>query len=165
MLSSGSIVRNACRVQCGECCTEDPNFSFQVEGEGKTCRWLSSEEKRDKWCEKWINGVKVMKACPIRCGNCCVDDPDYIFKRNGRGRSCQFLSRLSPDTREVICNQFNNGQLIRNKCKETCGICEDDLEIPNLSPVIPPTSRENVYGSITKIGKTIGVEVGITVVL
>merc|ERR1719384_155186 len=66
---TGRKVKHACDMSCGECCGDDPNFKFKVDGTWKTCQWLQNKKKRDNWCDKRNNfGIRVGDACRVKCG-------------------------------------------------------------------------------------------------
>jgi len=51
----------------------------------QNCQWIrQTQEKKDKWCNKYNNGRSVHKACPMTCGDCCADDTEYN-RRNVNG--------------------------------------------------------------------------------
>mmetsp|Transcript_21063 Transcript_21063/g.31650 ORF Transcript_21063/g.31650 Transcript_21063/m.31650 type:complete len:166 (-) Transcript_21063:129-626(-) len=92
------VVKKKCKKACKNCgsddggngndCTDNPHYTFGTYTyEGKritrTCHWISSvdeiaKQRRNNWCNRVMNGVKVKKECPATCFVCKgpeVDSP------------------------------------------------------------------------------------------
>ena len=67
------IAKEACRVTCGTCCRDDPDFSFKYEQNvGKSCEWLATQKKNkiDKICNDDDVGGSVSYHCIETCDAC-----------------------------------------------------------------------------------------------
>jgi len=55
------IVKTQCPFSCGECCDNNPNFTFSTDNVGKRdCFWLGLQVERiELYCDKEIDGRKV----------------------------------------------------------------------------------------------------------
>jgi len=69
-----------CPISCGECCADDPTYTFGAYGQDRTCKWLSKQNKKDKdkFCPLFKNGIKVQNACHKTCDRCYTKSPTYV---------------------------------------------------------------------------------------
>ena len=96
------------------------------------------EPRRVEFCQV----AEVHVNCPISCGLCCDDDPNYVIKRHSglemEFKDCQWLSMESGRNQGLICesnNHDNNGQIVRNGCPKTCGNCKPSASLaPSMAP-------------------------------
>ena len=87
------------------------------------------ENRRIEFCQL----EEVHLNCPVACGLCCEDDPDYLFTRPiGADNNCNWLSKdtLKQDT---FCDTFNNGIMVRAACPKACGYCKSYI---SLAPIV-----------------------------
>jgi len=58
----------------GKCCVDDPDFSFDVNGNDNNCKWLSRQEPywQNIFCPLLKNGILVKNACIETCGLCII---------------------------------------------------------------------------------------------
>jgi hypothetical protein len=80
----GSFVKYRCPESCNLCCEDNYSYSFgsfSHNGEQikRTCSWITRkydliQRRRNNWCHKVINGVKVEDECVSACGKCGMND-------------------------------------------------------------------------------------------
>ena len=66
-------VRQNCEYSCGDCCEDNPFFTFEKNnGRTGTCFWLSGNDNRvDRYCSTFTSeGVAIADMCPVTCQNC-----------------------------------------------------------------------------------------------
>jgi len=69
--SKGKI-QDFCRITCGVCCFDDPNYTFEYKNRIRDCEWLRTENKAKKIvkiCEE-IKGKNIQYGCIETCGFC-----------------------------------------------------------------------------------------------
>jgi len=71
-LCMNTAVALNCPISCGHCCDNDLKYSFNVNaGSSERCSWLANnQDKKDKWCGKFLNGQLIQDGCPKECGIC-----------------------------------------------------------------------------------------------
>jgi len=97
-------VDEKCKKACKNCgnddggngndCTDNPHYTFGTYTyEGKritrTCHWISSvdeiaKQRRNNWCNRVMNGVKVKKECPATCFVCGNAGPKSNLRVEGK---------------------------------------------------------------------------------
>ena len=66
----------------------------------------------------------VPGACPISCGLCCGNDPDFTFTaRNGKTKDCQWIQNQYNRRREY-CDERKK---VRGACVDACRNCFDPV--------------------------------------
>jgi len=88
---------------------------------------LSESSRRLELCQ--INEVHT--HCPISCGKCCVDDPNFEIEVNNLNgttafKSCDWLGTSIRSKLEWWCNVRSKGKLIREGCPQSCNWCQSD---------------------------------------
>merc|ERR1740124_929071 len=71
-------VKDNCPSMCGECCMDDNEYTFGVDGVTRDCNWLSQQilahSPRHWWeenmCNELLNGKKVRDGCTKSCRAC-----------------------------------------------------------------------------------------------
>ena len=85
--SFGVPVRDACRIKCGECCADDPDFTFQANGKTRHCEWITgmnAKQRRNEYCHLSERGIPVKEACMVACNLCSKTSVSFtaiIMKR------------------------------------------------------------------------------------
>jgi len=153
--NNGIMVRVACPVACDFCkdmipstkCLNDSTFAYKGD-KTQHCVWLMRQEERENICLS----SSVSKSCPISCGECCADNPDYSFKTDGRRRTCEWLSKQDQEAQNKYCPQFINKNKVQNACLKTCGRCiktDNSTERPTVSPTSTPSTSSPSSSSTT----------------
>jgi hypothetical protein len=73
-------VKIKCRGACDNCCEDDVNYTFGTFPYNggivtRDCAWIIEapqlvEKRRNRWCNKNVNGALVESKCPVACGDC-----------------------------------------------------------------------------------------------
>lgn len=59
----------------------------------QSCAWLDGVDNKLELCDTDIN---VRETCPVACGICCEDNPDYIFDTEFWGqKDCAYISAVN----------------------------------------------------------------------
>eukprot|EP00557_Chaetoceros_sp_GSL56_P001755 CAMPEP_0176487634 /NCGR_PEP_ID=MMETSP0200_2-20121128/6252_1 /TAXON_ID=947934 /ORGANISM="Chaetoceros sp., Strain GSL56" /LENGTH=378 /DNA_ID=CAMNT_0017884507 /DNA_START=436 /DNA_END=1568 /DNA_ORIENTATION=+ len=86
----------------------------------------SSESQRVELCQV----EEVHHNCPITCGVCCQDDPNYILLRNnGMYASCDWLSE-NQSRKDRYCDTYNSDAWVWSACPLTCSRCKSYVSLP-----------------------------------
>merc|ERR1740124_1514288 len=140
--SSNMMVKDACPIACNSCrsraitvnpsvpptelptsedsdntpCLDDHTYLYN----DKSCKFIGfrTKETRDKLCEI----TEVLSKCPMTCGKCCEDDPEYSFLVGSDSVGCDWFS-TSPVGNH--CESYSNGRKVARACPNSCGICGD----------------------------------------
>jgi len=115
-------------------CINDDDFRID-DDDDKSCKWVRNQEpRRQRNCKR----DDVHNNCPISCGLCCEDDPTYTFDAGeSTGERCCAWIAEHPDSRtDTYCDKYISGQMVRNACPKTCGLCKDYVSV---EPSSPPT--------------------------
>jgi len=125
----------------------------------KTCKWIQKVEKRrTRLCQN----LDVHTECPKSCGVCCEDDFNYEFtirEGNEAQKDCSWLAKQDEAQRNFYCgdngdenySKWQNGYMIRDACRSTCGICLTLIELPNTNTTNPTEGEgSNNTGSTNK---------------
>ena len=70
-------IRSQCKVSCGICCEDDPDYFSVIDGVERYCSWFGKKAIRiNTYCGKkfYLNGAQLRNVCPEACGNC----PSFI---------------------------------------------------------------------------------------
>lgn len=89
----------------------------------RTCNFVreSGDRRRLQLCGK----SDVVKNCPVSCGECCEDDPDYVFSTDsGSQVGCEWLST---EPSSSSCDKWSNGQFVKNGCAKSCNYCPGSI--------------------------------------
>ena len=83
-----SVDREQTQVSPSEQCINSAVYMY-ANDIGQSCKWI----RRDESCRQNLCiHAEVVLNCPVSCGYCCKDDPDYRFKVNLVGvRKCKWL--------------------------------------------------------------------------
>merc|ERR1711992_278483 len=92
---------------------------------------------------------EVRAACPLACGECCGDDPSFLFENDyGEIYDCEMVGkRTARKTKWCATGTEELGSLIyyniKAKCPKTCDFCFDavtpvSVPIPAPAPVLAP---------------------------
>jgi len=95
-------------------CLDDP--SFRLSGRSyKDCRWVQyNENRRQNACDKYPN---LQTRCPVACGVCCADNPDFRFISLFGYNSCAWLD--SAIKKVASCNN----RRVQYNCPIACDTC------------------------------------------
>ena len=118
-------------------CRNNLEWSISEDGNSFECDDIhfAEERRRVKFC-----GIEEVRTnCPVTCGLCCEDDPNYLFvNNNGVNTDCEWLVELKWFDRKYFCNTFNNnGMMVRASCAKSCSYCKDYV---SLAPSAQPSS-------------------------
>ena len=72
-----SDIRSQCKVSCGICCEDDPDYFFVINDHPRYCPWFGKKPIRiNTYCgrKSYLNGAQVRNVCPKACNNC----PSFI---------------------------------------------------------------------------------------
>jgi len=145
-------------------CGNNPLFILD-ENPMKTCFWIGSVEKRrmDLCAAKDI----IRENCPVTCGLCCVDDPDFTFPTPNGNQGCDYLRGAQLFLLMGYCSSINTN----TNCPVACGTCASAVTVaPTPSGTISPTPasktipvdwfipgpNDTLYGSRdAKVGDTV----------
>lgn len=121
----------------GLVCINNQNYQFN----GKTCdRIREKESLRQTVCAK----LEVHLECPLSCGSCCEDDPNFTFTSDDDDTNddtsssstvgdepprtvldCEWLASKK-ERQEKWCNkELFDRSMIRKGCPKTCDFCMD----------------------------------------
>lgn len=101
-------------------CVEDHQFQIRLGNKEHSC---SSIRNREDVRQNLCTNEDVKNACPISCGLCCADDPDYVYNTtSGDSLKCKWISYR--DRKDRFCDRHKNGRFIRDACAESCGNCK-----------------------------------------
>jgi len=122
-------------------CGNEPGFEYFAEGDNRSCKWFRfEEERREEYC---LIGC-INSACKHTCGECCVDEPDYTFKRNnGYEGNCEWVAEnANRINRYCVQNatQIRNGRSVRDACPVACDYCFDDITVVDSAAPTPTKS-------------------------
>lgn len=94
-------------------CVDDPDFR---NNKGKKCPWVRPLKRQNKYCGAWIYRTR----CPLSCGLCCNDEPNFTFIKK-KVRTCSFIE----DTGKYkLCKKkLPDGSRVRDHCARTCDNC------------------------------------------
>ena len=94
-------------------CFDDIDYTL----DGKTCKWIgrADEVTRQAYCIS----EEVQAKCPLACGHCCEDDPDFTFLFT---KDCEWLGKTTAGSRERQCAK----RLVKESCPVACGVCFPD---------------------------------------
>ena len=77
-----SDIRSQCKVSCGICCEDDPDYFFVIDDHQRYCPWFGKKPIRiNTYCGRKsydLNGAQVRNVCPKACDNC----PSFISLEN-----------------------------------------------------------------------------------
>jgi len=137
-------ISDICRATCGTCtgCDDDPTFEWA--GNGFDCDTFLRKDLEAR-CGLRQEGVLILDICRATCGTCdanatpvptlssvptptpvevfdeCFDDT--TFRRNGvEKKNC--VTYLKTD-KKAKCNMREDGIIISDICRATCGTCTD----------------------------------------
>merc|ERR1712129_1215 len=99
-------------------CFNDKEYRLQTKkgkNKRKNCNWVSGNKNRVNLCKK----SEVRTACPISCGDCCMDDPTYKFNVKGQLKTCEWASKLGAKKKKRFCRRKQH----KFNCAETCNRC------------------------------------------
>jgi len=117
-------VKENCPVVCGECCSDNYNREFKLGKKTKTCRHLGSDWPKDDIKKQLCPRKEVQTICPLTCGRCCVDDPEFTFKDEKYNyRNCEWLAGKSKRVLEENCSDYNKYN-VKENCRNTCKNCD-----------------------------------------
>ena len=138
--SRGSAVTDPCPQTCGHCCEDHPSFSFRDNSIQKdiTCDYIATNNKQNKYCDKWKNQNMVRDICPVACDNCfsvagptsppttyaqsCQNNDDWYWSSFSK-MTCKWL-RNKESRRQDFCTRNSK---VKEECPQSCGVCcEDD---------------------------------------
>jgi hypothetical protein len=107
-------------------CGNEPEFEYFAKGDNRSCKWFRfKEERREEYC--LIDCIK--SACKHTCGECCVNEPDYIFKRNnGLEGNCEWVAKNAQRINKYCvldATKIRNGRSVRDACPVACDYCFD----------------------------------------
>jgi len=106
---------------------QDYDGGFGASGK-LTCAKIREFQTQEKRCKK----QKIYELCPITCGICCKDDPNYTSRYKKEKRNCAWLaSENSNGQIDKLCEEY--GASIQYGCIATCGYCYP-FPFPTLSP-------------------------------
>ena len=74
-------IRSQCKVSCGVCCEDDPDYFSVIDDHQRYCPWFGKKPIRiNTYCEEkfYLNGAQVRNVCPKACENC----PNFISLEN-----------------------------------------------------------------------------------
>lgn len=100
---------------------------------GLTCRKIRfREDLRRKFCR--MDGVRT--NCPVSCGLCCNDDPNYNFTNKVPGVvtevpgviNCELIQKTE-SLQLRFCNKYKNGIMVKNACSDTCSNCPLEVSL------------------------------------
>jgi len=142
--SNGKLVEDACPKMCDNCiktpqptsistdpptpnvpeCVNNANFKYKTHN----CEWIrDNKDRRRELCLE----ENVLKNCPISCGYCCADDPDFRFNVSmGGDKKCSWLSKKERKTK--WCPYAKVG------CPKVCNNCLP--KVTGIPTAIPATS-------------------------
>jgi hypothetical protein len=74
----------------------------------------------------------LKEHCPLTCGECCKDDPDFkFFKRPGREGDCDWV-REKGSRRTKWCKESD----VKDACVLSCTFCQGYGSSPTLTPTL-----------------------------
>jgi len=151
----GFQVRASCPVTCTQCTPGrdwggiEPGKCFDAVNTGIRFRDGPKASCKDliNYCNQTDIGAQVTAACKLSCGHCmllqegpyvdthenCVDlfaDEEPEFTVWGKAANCSVIAQF--------CTNHPESNLIRHKCKATCGVCG------SVPPVAAPHDAEDV---------------------
>ena len=66
-VNNGRKVDEACPKTCNVCFMNDPNYTFLTNGKARRCKWIDSTNKKDKYCNKMEDGIRISRYCRGSC--------------------------------------------------------------------------------------------------
>lgn len=111
-------------------CANDYNYSVAGKPTDANCQWVGeTNDRRQEECVK----PATFNNCPVTCGVCCEDDPDYNIVTNWeqKDKRCGWIGSQTNRIRRY-CNEINNGALVKSRCHVACNNCftDDKVEPP-----------------------------------
>ncbi len=114
-------------------CFDDHQFNL----DGKSCLSIGTahEAVRQEYCSI----QEVHRACPLACGHCCEDNPDFTFVFT---KDCEWLDTTKDEFRERQCFK----KVVSEACPLACRLCTSDadkLDCKNDPSFIVKTEEKN----------------------
>jgi len=152
LCSERVTVRSACRMTCGLCCKDVPDYKYTTSnGSERDCKWTARNEKRTK---KYCKRKRVRSNCPITCRNCqdkyaCINDISFKVDTGNGKKSCAWIG-YNEVRRLTWCPQRN----VRKNCPTTCGLCcENDRKFAFKTELNTMKSCAWISKKISRINK------------
>lgn len=107
-------------------CANDISFTWTLKNEPSTvtCTWLVQnskkvDQRRKNYC---VDGSEVKEKCPLGCGDCVGDDPEFKFKLDNFNKKvgCAWITRNQREEKLKARMEYCEKKNVAAACNETC---------------------------------------------